>query len=214
MIALSGNRGSQIPAAYWGEGKKMADKKLLVLKKKGPPPNSVSLEFDTKFWSKAKPCLKKESNNKCASCEAPTALVAHGDVEHYRPKSLYWWLAYTYDNYLYACQICNQVHKKDKFPTAGPTLTGKQVTAQTLDTDLYRLIGLLSPDPVDTSIGFSLEKYESDHRSELPYLINPYLDNPETVIAYKVYEGIEQVKAIAKDPSSPLTWQKWKNAMA
>ena len=53
---------------------------------------------------------------KCAYCESPTDTVAHGDVEHYRPKSKYWWLAYCYDNYLYACQICNQVHKGDEFP--------------------------------------------------------------------------------------------------
>ena len=72
------------------------------------------VQFDV--WKAAKPQLKLETGGKCAYCESPTDTVAHGDVEHFRPKSKYWWLAYCYDNYLYACQICNQVHKGDEFP--------------------------------------------------------------------------------------------------
>ena len=63
----------------------------------------------SRVWKAAKPQLKIESGGKCAYCESPTDTVAHGDVEHFRPKSVYWWLAYCYDNYVYACQICNQV---------------------------------------------------------------------------------------------------------
>ena len=68
-------------------------------------------EFDSGRWKKAKAQLLKETNNKCAYCEAPTKVVAYGDVEHYRPKSMYWWLAYCYENYLPSCQLCNQKYK-------------------------------------------------------------------------------------------------------
>ena len=73
-------------------------------------------------WSKAKAQLRLESSNKCAYCEADTAAVAHGDVEHFRPKSEYWWLAYCYDNYTFSCQICNQTYKSNLFPIVGKKL--------------------------------------------------------------------------------------------
>lgn len=40
------------------------------------------------------------------------------DVEHYRPKAYYWWLAWTWNNLLFACMDCNRDHKKDQFPLA------------------------------------------------------------------------------------------------
>jgi len=38
------------------------------------------------------------------------------DVEHYRPKNHYWWLAYSLDNYFSSCGPCNS-RKGAKFPT-------------------------------------------------------------------------------------------------
>ena len=76
-------------------------------------------DFKSSVWKRTKKQLKKESAGKCAYCEAPTSVVAHGDVEHFRPKSIYWWLAYCYDNYLYSCQICNQSFKSNHFPVSG-----------------------------------------------------------------------------------------------
>jgi hypothetical protein len=40
-------------------------------------------------------------------------------VEHFRPASRYWWLAFTWDNLLFSCRNCNQSPAKlDKFPLA------------------------------------------------------------------------------------------------
>ncbi len=48
-----------------------------------------------------------------------------GDVDHFRPKGRlnedrnhggYWWLAYTFDNYLLSCSPCNSNCKRDRFP--------------------------------------------------------------------------------------------------
>lgn len=73
--------------------------------------------------------LKRMQNGKCAFCEARVPHVAHGDVEHFRPKAGYkqspaddltrpgyYWLAYDWHNLLFSCQICNQRHKSSLFP--------------------------------------------------------------------------------------------------
>lgn len=66
---------------------------------------------------------------KCCYCET----VIHkdyNDVEHYRPKASaqcapgpvraygYWWLAWTWENLLFACPVCNRSEKNDQFPLA------------------------------------------------------------------------------------------------
>lgn len=58
-----------------------------------------------------KAALEKCHNRKCAYCEQ---VVEATHVEHYRPKSLYWWLAYSWDNLLRVCPTCN-THKGNYF---------------------------------------------------------------------------------------------------
>ncbi len=53
----------------------------------------------------------------CAYCQR-LASDSRGDVEHYRPKSLYPWLMYDFSNYLLGCRVCNSNRKSDKFPLA------------------------------------------------------------------------------------------------
>lgn len=48
--------------------------------------------------------LKSIYNHKCAFCENK---VERYDIEHYRPKKTYHWLAYSWDNLLMACPTCN-----------------------------------------------------------------------------------------------------------
>lgn len=60
--------------------------------------------------------LSKQSHYKCVYCEQYSE---RWDVEHYRPTSEYYWLAYSWDNLLYACPTCNQNYKKDKFDILG-----------------------------------------------------------------------------------------------
>ncbi|MEA2691305.1 MAG: hypothetical protein QOJ16_692 [Acidobacteriota bacterium] len=52
----------------------------------------------------------------CAYCQCDLPANDRGDVEHFRPKSIYWWLAYDFTNYLLSCSTCNRVHKKSRFP--------------------------------------------------------------------------------------------------
>ena len=52
----------------------------------------------------------------CVYCQQYLPENDRGDVEHFRPKSIYHWLAYAFDNYLLSCGICNRVLKRDHFP--------------------------------------------------------------------------------------------------
>lgn len=55
----------------------------------------------------------------CAFCLSELPRGDRGDVEHFRPKSLYFWLAYAFENYLLSCSECNRRFKRDHFPLAG-----------------------------------------------------------------------------------------------
>ncbi len=96
------------------------------------------------IWGDAKPFFMKGQHRKCGFCEVKIT-ESTGDVEHYRPKNAvwhlktrgreledvvnrrgrsyyksyssgYWWLAYSWDNYLVACPTCNRTWKSALFP--------------------------------------------------------------------------------------------------
>jgi hypothetical protein len=54
--------------------------------------------------------------NKCAFCECDTSAGAAYDVEHFRPKFLYYWLCYEWTNLLLSCRTCNEIYKRTHFP--------------------------------------------------------------------------------------------------
>lgn len=60
--------------------------------------------------------LAAMQHNKCCYCEKREEQPKFRDVEHYRPKSIYWWLAWTWENLLFACVDCNREYKRDQFP--------------------------------------------------------------------------------------------------
>jgi hypothetical protein len=66
----------------------------------------------------AKAALAEMQHYKCCYCEKVEEQPKYRDVEHYRPKSQYWWLTWTWDNLLFACIDCNREHKRDRFPLA------------------------------------------------------------------------------------------------
>lgn len=63
-----------------------------------------------------KPALAEMQHHKCCYCEKPEEQAKYRDVEHYRPKSLYWWLAWTWENLLFSCVECNREYKANQFP--------------------------------------------------------------------------------------------------
>ncbi|MFK0690924.1 hypothetical protein ACFX5Q_22375 [Mesorhizobium sp. IMUNJ 23033] len=97
-----------------------------------------SVGFDIKkeiYGHKAvKNVLRTAQRKKCCFCEGIFEANAAADVEHYRPKQYsqqafkrpkiypgYYWLAYSWDNLFYCCQVCNRSHKKNVFPLRNPS---------------------------------------------------------------------------------------------
>lgn len=75
--------------------------------------------------------LKLIYNDKCAYCEQRLILPKKNQnksagndltVEHFRPKTVYYWLAYSWDNLLPVCYDCNR-HKEDDFKILGTAIT-------------------------------------------------------------------------------------------
>ena len=67
------------------------------------------------IWTEAKERLKKVSFDKCWYCEVRQNR-ADDAVDHFRPKSIYPWLAFEIENFRFACTFCNSVRRN---PTTG-----------------------------------------------------------------------------------------------
>ncbi len=67
-------------------------------------------------WTNLKELYYTKQNNRCAICEKEINDIYSADIEHYRPKSYYWWLAYNPTNYYLSCAECNRSYKKERFP--------------------------------------------------------------------------------------------------
>lgn len=62
--------------------------------------------------------LFRMQHHKCCYCEKLSEQAKFRDVEHFRPKARYWWLAWTWENLLFACIDCNREYKREQFPLA------------------------------------------------------------------------------------------------
>lgn len=172
---------------FFGAKRIEANFKLLKQKRDGELDKKGEKKWNSGFWKESKAQLLAESNNKCAYCETPTRVVAYGDVEHFRPKSVYWWLAYSYENYLPSCGACNQEYKKDFFELEDKKrqLGGIKLTTAMSDDDLQLLAPMLTVDPVDDTQGKKMADFKKENVDEKPFLINPYFDDPEKYFAYQ-----------------------------
>ncbi len=203
MRKLTRKRTNAIPRAFRGGDRVNKNLELLRAERDVINGNQEKHKFPSN-WSPAKKQLLRESHNKCAYCESPTTIVSYGDVEHYRPKSKYWWLAYCYDNYLASCQMCNQKYKKAKFKLNGRKMVGPPVNGSTRDRTLNALAKSITPDPLNASLGKSWTTYEREHHRERPLLINPYIDDPNDYFIWKVDHVNRYVSLAPKDKSDQL----------
>ncbi|MHA1137785.1 MAG: retron system putative HNH endonuclease [Candidatus Thorarchaeota archaeon] len=89
--------------------------------------------------------LAEISHTHCAYCERHIHDTNNrGQVEHFRPIAKYWWLAYIWENLLYACERCNK-KKLDHFPLNSP----KAPDWGDLNQERPLLINPLDEDPQD-----------------------------------------------------------------
>ncbi|MGB1109954.1 MAG: hypothetical protein ACPG4N_06345 [Gammaproteobacteria bacterium] len=190
MISLQRERTeAAINRKYRGQRK--IDREFTLLK--AYRDSNADPEFSSAWWRTSKDQLKIEAHNKCAYCEADVSVVAHGDVEHYRPKSSYWWLAYCYDNYLYSCQICNQTFKGKHFPIHGNEMPSADLPNPATDQALRQLAGALAPDPLDEEPRYTLQEYSRLATREKAGLPNPYMEDPETLFIWEADSVNRQV---------------------
>jgi len=151
--------------------------------------------------------LALEAGDKCAYCEASSKAVCHCDVEHVRPKAIYWWLALCYENYVLACQLCNQSFKSDKYPIKGNQLAAPPLAATASDAALEALVGTFAPDPVDDSETIKRTAYAAAFMKEKPALMDPYLENPEE---YFLWEPDADQKEVVITPRAKKGHKKWR----
>lgn len=176
------------------DGSKRIERELLLLKmRRAALPDLIrSDQFASGVWKAAKNSVMRESGGKCGWCEAATSVVAHGDVEHIRPKSsAWWWLAYAYHNYLYSCQICNQSYKGDQYPVRGVEPAGPAVAAENTDAELATMAGTLSPD-AHASADAVRAWYELIQACD-PLLLDPHIDDPEQFFAWQIDHALLEV---------------------
>lgn len=207
MIALTRIRTTDaVPNEFYGAKRIAHNLDLLKSKLKGDfdGTKATSAIWKSAIWDKAKDQLLKESAGKCAYCESPTSVVAYGDVEHFRPKSKYWWLAYCYENYLPACTLCNQRFKRDEFalkarakPWAGPDVKPGMTSAQ-----LKELAKTMTVDALNDADGMPLKAFTETINKERALLVHPYFQNPEEYFAYKPILATKEVVVVSTKSSA------------
>lgn len=112
------------------------ERRLELLQLQKYPDVGASSRYDRRYkLSDIKVSLNRVYHGKCAFCETSLELLA---VEHFRPKrGGYYWLAYSWDNLLLSCPICN-TSKSNSFPIDGERVSLKK------EDDIFQKIHSLS----------------------------------------------------------------------
>jgi hypothetical protein len=141
-----------------------AEKALEEIAALNPAERAEAINKKAELWSRLKPALAKLSHDKCWYSESKN-VGSDNAVDHFRPKNNvkgtakfpladghpgYWWLAFDYKNYRYACTFCNSA-RKDEEGVSG----GKQ--------DYFPLLNEAS----------RAKSKQDDLDEELPLLLNP-----------------------------------------
>lgn len=92
------------------------------------------------------------------------------DIDHYRPKVPYWWLAYNYQNYYLTCSECNRYHKKEQFPIYNSSRAIYE-TRKNLNEEMPLLINPIEENPLGH---FCL--YFQTKRGQKTVLLKPHPD--------------------------------------
>lgn len=60
-----------------------------------------------------KNALVEMCHSKCVYCESKLSHITYGDIDHFKPKSIYPEKAVEWENLLLSCEICNRTFKKE-----------------------------------------------------------------------------------------------------
>lgn len=100
-------------------------------------------------WSELKVTIWKKQGKRCCLCEKDLTDMYAADVEHYRPKSEYWWLAYDYKNYYLACGECNRKYKGIKFPLLDEAKRVDYISRKNMHEERPLLVNPFFDNPLD-----------------------------------------------------------------
>lgn len=112
------------------------------LQNQAAPTSGADIKESIYGHANVKKSLTDLQNGVCCYCESHYDVTGYGEVEHFRPKggwqqdkddkSLhqpgYYWLAYRWDNLMYACKKCNVGYKQNYFPLEDPSKRFKEGT--------------------------------------------------------------------------------------
>ena len=142
--------------------------------------------FDENCWRNAVTELRTLYKNKCAYCESAimppdnqndsNEIRKYFTIEHYRPKTFYYWLAYEWSNLLLLCKDCNS-GKGDKFPFTGTHPYGMTNKMLSLE------------HPLTSSNELDLMKSRAndcDLLAENASLLHPEIDEPELYLSFSI----------------------------
>ncbi len=100
-------------------------------------------------------------NGKCAFCEQKEEL---SHIEHFRPKDIYYWLAFSWDNLLMSCPTCN-THKGTDFEIDGnlaifenTELNIRNINTSSAIYDIYEIPKMVNPEVTDPEGQIYFEK--------------------------------------------------------
>lgn len=140
---------------------------------------------------------------KCAYCEIFAVAGADGDVEHFRPKGGvtdadrvqvhhpgYWWLAMAWNNLVLSCQHCNQ-SRRQLIHTPGQD---EATIARELVENRLRTTGKKNRFPVQGNVWVT--DHTADIKREVPLLVDPTEDDPESLFEWDFERSISTVKAV------------------
>lgn len=121
--------------------------------------------------------LKEATHYKCCYCEKSIRdTIWH--VEHYRPKTSYYWLAHSWDNLLCCCDWCN-IFKNANFEIGGAPATFDSHRLNDIhhlgeEYDLLELPKMVNPEreDVEAKLIFTRTGEISSHNDRVAYTIN------------------------------------------
>jgi len=131
--------------------------------------------------------------NKCAYCEAYIPHISPTEIEHFRPKGHYYWLAAEWSNLLLSCIHCNRPMKHWVPGASNKVLSGKHTHFPVKNDNKNRWTSPKS------------KKKSQDERFRL--LIDPCVDDPEEYFQY-VQTGNEIGNIMLKDGLTPFKTER------
>ncbi|PQJ15947.1 hypothetical protein BST99_09615 [Aureicoccus marinus] len=166
--------------------------------------------------------LFKEANGKCVFCEEKLSqsspVEISSSIDHFRPKGQghknegkYYWLGFSYFNLMLVCLTCNN-NKRANFKVKGTKLSPPLIKPKvSRGSGVIRLSGL-PEDPKDYKrfqfynwhrLNLEYQKLLRKEKSEKPYFLNPYFDNPEDFLAYNLVTENEKsrIEVVPKETS-------------